>query len=82
MDTVPKFHAKAPQRTLSEGLAKRPFEAARAGFEPITLRTKGVDSTKASPRLTSATMSHNKHDFNTQCNEIVGPCISCTNRPP
>jgi len=44
---VPKFHAEAPQATVSEGLAQGPCVAARAGVEPMTLRTKGVDSTNA-----------------------------------
>jgi len=30
-NTVPEFHAKAPQTTVSEGLAQGPFVAARAG---------------------------------------------------
>ena len=46
-DTVPEFHAEAPQATVSEGLAQGPYVAARAGVEPMTLRTKGVDSTNA-----------------------------------
>ena len=50
MDTVPEFHTEAPQATVSERLAQSPYVAARAGFEPMTLRTKGVDSTKAPPR--------------------------------
>jgi len=41
---VPEFHAEAPQATVSEGLAQSPYVAARAGVEPMTLRTKGVDS--------------------------------------
>ena len=32
--------------TASEGLAQGPYVAARSGFEPTTLRTKGIDSTK------------------------------------
>jgi len=48
---VPEFHAEAPQATVSERLAQGPYLAARAGVKPITLRTKGVDSTKAPPRL-------------------------------
>jgi len=47
---VPEFHAEAPQATVSKGLAKGPYVAARAGVEPMTLRTKDVDSTKAPPR--------------------------------
>ena len=49
MDIVPEFHAKEPQATESEGLAQGPYVVARAGVEPITLRTKGVDSTNAPP---------------------------------
>ena len=51
MDTVPQFHAKAPQATASEGLAQGSYVAARVGFEPVTLRMKGVESTNAPPRL-------------------------------
>ena len=40
-----EFHAKAPQATASEGLAQGPYVAARAGFEPTTLQTKGDEST-------------------------------------
>ena len=38
---------RAQQATASEGLAQSPFVAARAPFEPVTLRTKGDESTKA-----------------------------------
>ena len=41
---VPEFHAE-----VSEGLAQGPYVAARAGVEPMTLRTKDVDSTNAPP---------------------------------
>ena len=51
-DTVPEFHAEAPQATVSEGLAQGPHVATRVGVEPMTLRTKDVDSTKAPPRPT------------------------------
>ena len=44
---MPEFHAEAPQATVSEGLAQGPYMAARAGVKPMTLRTKGVDSTNA-----------------------------------
>src|SRR6218665_1841856 len=50
MDTVPEFHAKAPEATVSGGLAQYPCVMARAGAETVTLRTKGVDSTKAPSR--------------------------------
>ena len=42
-----EFHAKAPQATVSEGLAQGPYVAARVGVEPMTLRTKGADSINA-----------------------------------
>ena len=51
-DTVSEFHAEAPQATVSEGLAQGPYVAARAGFEPEILRTKGDESTNESPRPT------------------------------
>ena len=49
MDTVPKFHAEAPQATAREGLAQGPYVAARAGFEPATLWMKGFESTNEPP---------------------------------
>src|SRR6218665_1017396 len=36
--------------TASEGLAQGIYVAARAGFGPATLRTKGVESTNEPPR--------------------------------
>ena len=44
-----EFHAEAPQATASERLAQGPYVAARAGFEPTTLRTKGDESTNEPP---------------------------------
>ena len=38
------------QATLSEGLAQGPYIAARAGFEPVTLRTYGTELTIEPPR--------------------------------
>src|SRR6218665_2590879 len=52
-DTVPEFHAKAPQATVGKGLAQGPYVTARAGVEPTTLRTTGDDSTNEPPRPTS-----------------------------
>jgi len=46
-DTVPEYFAEALQATMSESLAQGPYVADRAGVELMTLRTKGVDSTKA-----------------------------------
>ena len=48
-----EFHAEAQQAIASGGLAPGPYGAARARFEPTTLRRKGVDSTKAPPRPTT-----------------------------
>ena len=53
MDTLPKFHAEVPQATASEGLAQGPYVAAREGFKPATLRTRGIKSANAPPRSTS-----------------------------
>ena|SRR6218665_2001269 len=51
---VSKFTCQsAVQATVSEGLAQFPSMAARAGFEPVTLRSKGVVSTNAPPFPTS-----------------------------
>ena len=55
-DTMPEFHAEAPQATVSEGLAQGPYVAASEGVESMTLRTKGVDSTNAQPRPQYATL--------------------------
>src|SRR6218665_1923767 len=43
------LHAEALQATISEGLVQGPYVAARAGFEPTTLRSNGVVSTNAPP---------------------------------
>jgi len=42
---VSEFHAKAPQATVSEGLAQSFYVAARAGFKPTTLQPKGDETT-------------------------------------
>ena len=52
MYTVSVFRAEAPQATASEGHAQGPYMAARVGFEPATLRTKGDESTNAPPHPT------------------------------
>ena len=49
-DTVSEFYAETPQATASERLAQGPYVAARAGFEPTTLRTKCRESTNKLPR--------------------------------
>ena|SRR6218665_1553398 len=43
--TVSELHTEALQATVSEGLAQGPYMAARDGFEPMTLWSKGMDST-------------------------------------
>ena len=48
-ETVPEFHAEAPQANVGEGLAQGPYMAARARVEPMIFRTKAVDSTNAPP---------------------------------
>ena len=49
-----KFHAEAPQATVSEGLAQGSYLAARVGFESTTLRSTDIDSrpTNEPPRPT------------------------------
>ena len=51
-NTVSEFHAEEPQ--ASEELAQGSYVAARAGFEPTTLRTKSEESTNEPPRPTIA----------------------------
>ena len=46
------LQVKALQAPASEGLAQGPYMAARAGFDPTTLRSKGIDSTNTPPRPT------------------------------
>jgi len=43
--TQSEFHAEVPQAIASEVLAQGPYVAARAGFKPTTLQTKGDKST-------------------------------------
>ena len=59
-DTESEFHAKAPQATESEGLAQGPYVAARAGFEPTTLRPKGDETTNEPPRPTWFTLNNSQ----------------------
>ena len=48
------LYAETLQATASEGLAQGPYVAASAGFEPVSLRSKGIDSTNVPPRPTLA----------------------------
>ena len=50
MNTVSKFYTEASHLTVSEGLAQGTYVAARVGFEPTTLRTKGDESINEPPR--------------------------------
>src|SRR6218665_3581669 len=43
---------RSAQATVSKGLAQVPYVVARAAFEPMTLLTKGVDSTNEPKRPT------------------------------
>ena len=52
-DTVSEFHAEAHrQLQVKDLLAQGPYMTARTGVEPMTLRLKVVDSTKAPSRPT------------------------------
>src|SRR6218665_1758333 len=52
-DTALEFHAEAHrQLQVKKGLAQGPYVTARAGVEPMTLRLKVIDSTKAPSRPT------------------------------
>ena len=62
MDTVSEFPVKVPQATASGGLAQGLYVAARAGFEPTTLRTKGDESTNEPP-------PHNNKNYNNDNND-------------
>src|SRR6218665_2070397 len=44
-----KYCVGVSRQTASEGLAQGPYVAARAGFEPTTLRTKGDAFTNEPP---------------------------------
>src|SRR6218665_1056812 len=48
--TLSEFTCRNLQATVSEGLAQGLYMAARAGFKPMTLWSKGIDSTNAPPR--------------------------------
>src|SRR6218665_3688416 len=47
------FTPKRHRQLWAKDLPRGPYVAARAGVEPMTLRTKDVDSTKAPPRPTT-----------------------------
>ena len=45
---------RSAQATVSKGLAKGSYVAARAGVEPTTLRLRIIDLTNAPPRPTNS----------------------------
>src|SRR6218665_1187844 len=49
IDTVSKFTCQSTIATVSEGLAQSPYVVAKVGFEPTTLRSKGINSTNVPP---------------------------------
>ena len=58
--------SRAPQATASEVLSQVPCVAARARFEPTTIRTKGVESTNEPPHPTRRSHSgyiHNNYMY-------------------
>ena len=52
IDTVSEFTRRSLQATANEGLTQGSYMAARAGFEPVTLWSKGIVSKNAPPRPT------------------------------
>src|SRR6218665_2330376 len=52
LPTTARILYRCSQATAGNGLAQGPYEAARAGVEPTTLRLKVIVSTKAPPRPT------------------------------
>jgi len=42
-----EFHTETLQANASDGRAQGPYVVARVGFQSVTLRTKGVESTIA-----------------------------------
>ena len=55
------LHAETLQATASEGLAQGSYVAVRAGFEPVTLHSKFIDSTNAPPRPTRLVCRYHNH---------------------
>ena len=55
IDTMSKFIRQSATGNFktSEGLAKGSYVVARAGFEPMILWSKGIDSTNAPPCSTT-----------------------------
>src|SRR6218665_1032480 len=69
-----EFHAEAPQATVIEGLAQGLYVAARAGFEPTTLLTKGDESTIEPPHPTNVNYIREKIKSNCSPAAVVRFC--------
>ena len=52
IDTVSEITRRSATAIASEGLAQCHYVATMVGFEPTTLRLKGIDSTNAPSRPT------------------------------
>ena len=82
-NTASEFHAEAPQATASEALAQGPYVATRAGFEPMTLQTKGSKSTNephvpqsyfpCRQNTTCGVSEKSHHCFSMKCNSWGEP---------
>jgi len=80
-DTVSEFHVEAPQATVSEELAQGPYVAVRVGVEPMTLWTKGVDSTNGPPRPTIPPIQmHSCHSIIFQCQQRLINAVAAFSR--
>src|SRR6218665_2518128 len=77
-DTGSEIHAEAPQVTASEGLAQGPYVAARAGFEPMTLETKGDESTNEPPRPTLKYRKRMQYALRILKIHLLQRCVSWT----
>ena len=56
--------SEALQATVSEGLAQGPYVAAGVEFKPVTLRTKGTESTNEPPCPTCLNVSRHEECYN------------------
>ena len=57
------LNVEGPLAIVSKGLAQGPYVAARAGFQPETLRTKGDESTNDPPRMLYAVYIMHLYSF-------------------
>src|SRR6218665_1943273 len=68
LTTCRSLHATG-NSTAHEGLAQGPYAAAKAGFEPSTFRSKGIDSINAPPCPTVLYSNANNGDtWSLSCN--------------